>query len=353
MVQKQTKTRISNTWPWLVGILLLVAILIVGKLKYNDVFHSNINLSPNQSTYLFIPTGSDYSALFEILVKEELLIDTASFGWVAEQKNLKAHVNPGRYLIGASMSNNELIDKIRSGKQSPVRVSFTKARTKEDLSGKIGRYLEADSLSLLRAIRNDSLIASYGFDKNTILSVFIPNSYDFYWNTSAELFLKRMVVEHKKFWNSSREKKAGKIGMSKIEVSTLASIVEEETIMENEKATMAGVYINRIRRNIPLQADPTIKFALGNFELRRIRTRDLKIDSPFNTYINTGLPPGPICIPSISSIDAVLNYEDHSYLFFCAKDDFSGYHAFSKTLREHNLAARKYHRALNSKRIYK
>jgi UPF0755 protein len=286
-------------------------------------------------------------------VKNNLLIDTASFIWVAKQKNLKAHIHPGRYLIEAPMSNNQLINLIRSGKQSPVRVSFTKSRTKEDLSGKISRFIEADSLFLLNAIRNDSLIASYGFNKNTILSVFIPNSYDFYWNTSAESFLKRMAVEYNKFWKNNREKKADKIGMSKVEVSTLASIVEEETNMVNEKATIAGVYINRIKRNIPLQADPTIKFALGNFELRRILTRDLKINSPFNTYINTGLPPGPICTPSISSIDAVLNYEAHNYLYFCAKDDFSGYHSFSKTLREHNINAKKYHRALNSKKIYK
>lgn len=337
----------------MVSILLFVAILIVGKLKYNEVFQSNVNLAPSESKYLYIPTGSDYRALFEILVKDELLIDTASFNWVAGQKNLKAHINPGRYLIEASMSNNQLIDMIRSGKQNPVRVSFTKVRTKEDFAGKICAFIEADSLSLIEAITNDSLIGEFGFDKNTILAAFIPNSYDLYWNTSAESFLKRMVVEYNKFWKGSREKKADEIGMSKVEVSTLASIVEEETIMNDEKTTMAGVYINRIKRSIPLQADPTIKFALGNFELRRIRTRDLNINSPYNTYKNAGLPPGPICTPSISSIDAVLNFEPHSYLYFCAKDDFSGYHSFSKTLREHNLQARKYHRALNSKRIYK
>jgi UPF0755 protein len=185
------------------------------------------------------------------------------------------------------------------------------------------------------------------------MTLFIPNTYEFYWNTSADKFIERMYVEYKHFWSKSRLNKAQKIKLTPEQVIILASIVEEETIKDDEKPTVAGVYLNRLHKNIRLQADPTVRFAVGDFEIKRILNKHLKIDSPYNTYKYAGLPPGPICIPTISSIDAVLNYKKHDYLYFCAKDDFSGYHAFAKTLKQHNINATKYRKALNKNRIYK
>ncbi len=353
MEPNKHKNIIARRWLWAITVILLIAISFVGKNKYNDIYESNINLPPNESTYLFIPTGSAYSDLIKILIHDNLLIDTASFSWVAKQKKLKSFVNPGKYLINSTMSNNDLINIIRSGRQSVVKVSFTKIRTIEKLAGKIGRLLETDSSSVMEAFKNDSLIQSFGFNQNTILSAFIPNTYNFYWNTNGEEFMKRMFYEYEKFWNTKRSTRARDIGMTPIEISTLASIIDEETNKNDEKARIAGVYVNRLKRNIPLGADPTVKFAIGDFSIKRVTKKHLKTKSPYNTYLINGLPPGPICTPSIASIDAVLYYEIHSYLFFCAKDDFSGYHTFSMNLTQHNLNARKYHNALNKRKIFK
>ncbi|MEA3443551.1 MAG: endolytic transglycosylase MltG [Bacteroidota bacterium] len=353
MANSKTNKQGIKIWMWSITLIIIVGIIITGKNKYDDIYKSNINFQDNETTYLYIPTGSTYKDLVDILQSDHILSDTASFKWVADRKNLKSHVNPGRYKITSIMSNNDLVNLIRSGKQTTIRVSFIKTRTKENFAGKISRFIEADSLSILKAIKNDSLIKNIGFDKNTIMSVFIPNSYDFYWNTTADVFIKRMFQEYNRFWNNKRSKKVKEMGMLKTDISTLASIIEEETNKDDEKKRIAGVYLNRLNKHIPLQADPTIKFAVNDFKIKRITKKLLKTKSPYNTYRHAGLPPGPICTPSIASIDAVLHHEVHEYYYFCAKDDFSGYHTFSKTLKQHNLQARKYHNALNKKRIYK
>ncbi len=334
------------------GILLAIS-SIVGIILHNDIYSPNINLSKNESAFLYIPTGTSYNGLLEILSSDSLLIDKSSFEWVAKRKNLQSFVNSGRYKLNSKMNNNDLIDLIRSGEQSTLSISFTKFRTKENIAGKICKYIEADSASIVKALNNDSLLHTLGFEKNTIIAAFVPNTYNFYWNTTSEVLIKRMVFEYNKFWNKKRSHRLSEMHLTKVEVSTLASIIEEETNKNDEKNRIAGVYINRIKRKIPLQADPTIKFALGNFMLKRITKVDLKVDSPYNTYKNAGIPPGPICTPSIASIDAVLNYELHFFLYFCAKSDFSGYHSFSRNLREHNRLAKKYHKALNNKKIYR
>ncbi len=340
---------------WIVIIIVLI-IIVAGSIvlnKYNDIFNKNVRIENSDYKFIYVPTGADFNTLFSILTNDSLLIDTASFKWLAKKKNLTNHIYAGRYKIHKSMCNNDLINMFRSGNQSPIKLSFIKLRTKNQLAGVVSKQIESDSISILNLLNNDSLIQLLGMTKATIMSIFIPNTYEFYWNTSANAFINRMIKEHNAFWTDDRINKANKIGLSKEEVSTLASIVEEETIMNDEKPRMAGVYINRIKKGIPLQADPTLKFALQNFAKRRITNRDKEVDSPYNTYANRGLPPGPICLPSISSIDAVLNYTKHGYYYFCAKDDFSGYHNFSKSLRQHNLYANKYHRALNKRRIYK
>jgi len=243
-----------------IGLLIIIAGYF-GFKKYNDIFDKNIQISNSDYKYIYVPTGADFNTLFSTLTKDSLLIDTLSFKWLAKKKNLTNHIYAGRYRVHKSMCNNDLINMFRSGNQSPVKVSFIKLRTKNQLAGVISKQIEADSISILNLLNNDSLITSLGLTDATIMSIFIPNTYEFYWNTSANSFINRMAKEYDTFWTDERIIKANKIGLTKAEVSTLASIVEEETIMNDEKPRMAGVYINRIKKGIPLHADPTLKFA--------------------------------------------------------------------------------------------
>jgi len=246
-----------------------------------------------------------------------------------------------------------MVKMLISAIQVPVKVTFNNVRTPEQLAGKISHQIEADSLSILGYFMNPETPAKYGFKKETLISMFLPNTYEFYWNTNAEGFFDKMKKFHDQFWTEERKSKANVINLTPEEVSTLASIIDEETIKKDERPRIAGVYINRLKKHMPLQADPTIKFALGDFTIRRLWTKHLEVKSPYNTYKNLGLPPGPINCSSISSIDAVLNFENHQYLYFCAKDDFSGYHVFAKTLMEHNRNASAYQMALNKEKIYR
>lgn len=242
---------------------------------------------------------------------------------------------------------------LRSGKQVPVQLTFNNIRTIEQLAGTISKQIEPDSAVLIGLLKNSEIQKKYGLNCYTMPCMFIPNTYEIYWNTSAEKFLDRMNKEYKKFWNKTRRMQADKLNKTPEEIVTLASIVNEETYMDSEKQRIAGVYINRLETGMRLQADPTVIFGLGDLSVHRVLRKHYEIDTPFNTYMHDGLPPGPICIPEISSINAVLNYEKHDFLFFCAKPDFSGFHNFSKNLNEHNKYARAYQRELNLKRIYK
>jgi UPF0755 protein len=234
-----------------------------------------------------------------------------------------------------------------------VNVTFNNVRTLYDLAGKIGGQISADSAGIINFLSDSANYSDDSFTRENIISVVIPNTYKFFWNTDPEELYLRMLKENRKFWNDERKSKAEAIDLTPAGVSTLASIVDEEVSKSDEKPRIAGVYLNRLKRGIPLQADPTIKFALNDFSLTRILTRHLNIDSPYNTYINGGLPPGPIGCPTIGSIDAVLNAEKHDYLYFVAKADFSGYHQFSRTLSEHNRYAAMYQRELNKRKIYR
>jgi UPF0755 protein len=281
-----------------------------------------------------------------------IVVSMKSFRWVAEKKGYPSGVKPGRYKITDGMSNNDLVNMLRSGRQDPVMVVFNNVRTLGELAGKAARYLESDSTDFASFLTQPELPVRYGFDDHDFTTMFIPNTYEFYWTDRPEVFVNRMQQEYQKFWKGERDRKAGKIGMSRAEVVTLASIVDEETLFDDENRRVAGLYLNRLEKGIPLQADPTLKFALGDFERQRILNEDKKIDSPYNTYKFRGLPPGPISIPSVSAIESVLDYEKHRYLYMCARSDFSGYHAFARTLSEHNRNAREYQRELNKRRIY-
>lgn len=328
---------------------LCVAVLIFGRHVWESIFLSNVPADTDR--YLYIRTGSSYDDVLRLIDSLGLVGDMESFKFVAEKKGYARRVLPGKYKIEAGMSNNELVNLLRSGRQTPVQLSFISVRTDDILAGKLSSFIEADSVEILSLLRSRETAQKYGFDVATFKTMFIPNTYEVYWNTSAEQLIGRMAKEYKKFWTSGRKQKAAELGLTQSEVSILASIVEAETQNNGEKATIAGVYVNRLNRKMLLQADPTVVFATGDFTIKRILNKHLEIESPYNTYKHAGLPPGPINIPSPASIDAVLNYEHHDYLYFCAKDDFSGCHVFAKTAAGHAANARKYHQALRKNHI--
>lgn len=330
------------------GLLIAVGIVLIIRLLFG------MHISPNgQEIILYIPEGASYSQAMDSIRTNVPLRHPKSFDWIARQKNYPANVKPGRYIIGHKMSYVEIINMFRSGNQAPVNVTFNNIRTLYDLADKIGGQISADSASIIDFLLNSDNYLKDGFTKETVIAVFIPDTYQFFWNTGPDALYSRMLREYRRFWNDERRAKAKEINLNPPEVSTLASIVDEEAARSDEKPMIAGVYINRLRRGIPLQADPTIKFVLDDFTITRVLRRHLQIDSPYNTYKNNGLPPGPIGCPTIESIDAVLNAEKHDYLYFVAKADFSGYHHFSRTLSEHNRYAYIYQKELNKRRIFR
>jgi UPF0755 protein len=335
--------------------VLLLLFLLAGTtatyLAYAIVLKPNLELRGQNHAHFYIPTGSTYQDVYDQLQHEGLIRNLRSFAFLAERKNYPNRVMPGRYRLHHRMGNNELINLLRSGNQDPVMVTFNNMRTKEQLAGNLSKQLEADSLSILRLMNDTALLESYGMTPHTAPLLFLPNTYEFFWDASAQQILDRMYREYQAFWNDSRLRQAREAGLSPVEAGILASIVERETSKVDEMARIAGVYINRLRRNMPLQADPTVVFAVGDFSITRVLNHHLAVDSPYNTYRNSGLPPGPISLPEPRVIDQVLQHESHNYLFFCALDDFSGYHAFARTYTEHLANARRYQQALNKRRI--
>ncbi|OQB68387.1 MAG: putative aminodeoxychorismate lyase [Bacteroidetes bacterium ADurb.Bin139] len=270
-----------------------------------------------------------------------------AFRWAARRENLPDHVHAGRYALTHGMNNRELARKLAMGWQDPLNITLSGSiRTFERLASVLARNLAIDSASVLEHLRNDSLIASFGFDSVSLRGMFIPNTYEVFWTITGEDLLKRMRREYDRFWNEQRKDKAKSIGLTQKQVSTLASIVNEETANADEMPLVAGVYMNRLRIGMPLQADPTLFFAAKDYSIRRVLKKHTKIESPYNTYKYRGLPPGPIAVPTIEAIDAVLHYRHHNYLYFCAKEDFSGYHNFAVTLGDHMKNARRFQRAL-------
>ena len=331
-------------------VLILLAALTAAGGLFLTFRHKNIMTQNGAVSYLLVPQGADFEQLMDSLAGNGYLKIEKTFRWAAEHENLPANVHPGRYAVSPDMNNQQLARKLAMGWQDPLNVTISGSiRTFERLAAVLTRNLEIDSAGMLSHIRNDSLITAMGFDSVSLRAMFIPNTYEVYWTISEAELLKRMYKEYNQFWNDTRKEKARLLGMTPLQVSTLASIVYEETKKTDEMPVVAGVYINRLRINMPLQADPTLIFAAGDYSIRRVLRKHTRIDSPYNTYKNRGLPPGPISVPSIEAIDAVLNYQDHDYLYFCAKEDFSGYHNFAPNLREHMKNARKFQRALTER----
>ncbi len=340
----------KKTFRIILGLVILLIILgggagiVLYKYRYADFI--------TKDGIVHIPSeGGSYETLRDSLLTKDMIADAATFDRFAELRNFKNNVKAGRYQLNKGMSINAVFNRIGSGSQSAVRLTFNNIRTLAQLAGRVSRQLECDSLEMTRFLTGDTLAAHYGFKPHEFIGMFLPNTYEMWWTTTPHGFTERMKREYDTFWNEDRITKLSHTKLSRQEVITLASIVDEETNATEEMPTIAGVYINRLKIGMPLQADPTVKFAIGDFSLKRILTRHTKIDSPYNTYQNQGLPPGPICMPSVAAIDAVLNYTEHKYLYFCAKEDFSGRHNFARTLAEHNRNARAYAAALDRANI--
>ena len=350
-VQKRAKKK-SNI---LRNLLVVGGILFVSfsYYFYQIIYTPNID-SKGKHSYIRIPRGASFEQVMDSVEKEKVVIDELSFRFIAKLMDYPKLIKPGHYELTHGATNYQIISDLRAGRQSPVKLTFNNIRVKKDLTAKLSSDISASQTELDSLLGNEQYVKAMGFDTTTIMTMFIPNTYELYWNTSARELMKRMKKEYDAFWTPAREAKAEAQGLSKSEVSTLASIVEaEQAVHPDERRRIAGVYLNRLKTGRPLQADPTVVYAVGDFSIRRVLNEHLRIDSPYNTYRNKGLPPGPINLPSISSIDAVLNPEKHNYIYFCAKEDFSGYHNFAVTEAEHIQNARRYQKALNERNILK
>ncbi len=331
------------------SVILLVVAGVIGFNYYNTIFGKSVT----KNGAIFVRTGSNMEELTSLLT--DFLPEDHDFDWVAEKKKF-TKPKAGKYQLKEGMSLNELVNMLRSGNQVPVTVSFNNQDTLERLAGRIAQQIEADSTALLTAMLDPSFLEKNALTKASALGIYIPNTYHFYWNTSATGFRDKMKKEFLKFWNRDRVAKAKKIGLKRDEVMTLASIVQKETAQRSERPTVAGLYMNRFSKGWPLQADPTIIYILKqqkgqDFVVKRVLNKDLEIKSPYNTYLNRGLPPTLIAMPDISSIDAVLNYQKHNYFYMCVNVDKIGFHAFASDLYEHGKNARKYQRWLDKQGI--
>jgi UPF0755 protein len=310
----------------------------------------------NETSYIFISTGSDIDAL--LIELAPLIKSTDDFRLAAEKKGYASRIRAGKYALDKGMSNNDIINHLR-GKSLSVKVTFNNQERLEDLAGRLAQQLEADSLTFLTQMREEDFLTKNGFDQATALAMYIPNTYEFFWNVSPQYFQKRMLKQYEYFWTPKRRNAAQKQGLTPNEVSTLAAIVQKESLKNDERPLIAQVYLNRLKKKMRLQADPTVIYSLrkeqDDFSLviRRVLRKDLKIESPYNTYRTKGLPPGPIAMADISAIDAVLFPTPHKYLYFVSDPNKQGYHDFSTSLREHNRKARKYYRWLNQQKLYR
>lgn len=333
----------------LIAIIIIVfgMMLTSGTFYFYQVVYVPNLLVDKEDTYLYLGKDATFKSVQDSLFNNNLVHDLVAFSFLAKLMDYDKLVKPGRYLFKKDMSNIEAIRLLRSGNQAPVRITFNNIRFKKDLVDKITRNLNLSATELDNSLNDFIENNTYGFNRDNIISLFIPNTYEVYWNISPDGLIERMVLEYNKFWDDERLAKAGELQMTPIEITILASIVQaEQQILQDEWKTIAGLYINRLKRRMKLDSDPTIVFAIGDFSINRVLDVHKQVDSPYNTYLNRGLPPGPITMPSISAIDAVLNYQEHRFLYMCAREDFSGYHRFATNLQDHMINARRYQRQL-------
>jgi len=331
------------------ALIIIIIISVTAYYGYSVLFKSNTS---GKEAFLLIPHGSDYNSIIDSLNSMKVIKNMGNFKKVSRFEGLKESFKPGRYRIKPGMGNRELIRAIKYGWQTPLNITISgNIRTKEKLASVLARKIECDSASMADMLNDKEFADSLGFRPETFIAMFLPNTYEFYWTVSPRELALRFKKEYDKFWNTSRMAKAKSAGLTPEEVITLASIVSEESNLKKEYPIIAGVYLNRLKKGVPLQADPTVKFAVKDPSIKRILFKHLKIDSPYNTYKYRGLPPGPITIPSVPAIDGVLDYENHKFLYFCAKPELDGSHKFAVTLDEHHRNARAYQKAINKLKL--
>jgi UPF0755 protein len=328
---------------------IVVLLLIAGAGIYWILFQNNIAVSDTRP-YINIPTGSQMSDVMRLMSDRHLLISLETFSFASQIKGFNT-VKPGHYVFNRSMSNREIINMLQSGRQAPVKLVIYNIRTKDEFAGLVGRTLEIDSAALLSSLNDPDFCAGYKLDTNNILNLFITDNYELKWNTTITDFTNKMQAYYEKFWGDGRRAKAKAMGFNPSQITTLASIVEKECIFDKELPLVAAVYLNRLRIDMPLQADPTLKFARKDFDAKRVTNYHKDFDSPYNTYKHAGLPPGPICMPKKKSIDAVLNPDQNDYIYFCANPDMSGCSVFSKTLADQNKTAVQYRKKLDQLKV--
>lgn len=337
-----------------IALVVLAVVALVGgyfSLKfYKTYFAPNVT---GKEKYLYIKTGYVFEDLVTDMRYKDILNDIGTFWEAAENMNLQGPLKPGRYRLKEGMNNRAFINMLKAGNQEPVKLKFQNIRKIDGLAALLAKNLEPDSTAFIKLFDSAAYVEQYGFNTDNVYTMFIPNTYEMYWNTSPKEFFKKMNAEYVKFWNADRKQKAAALGLDPIKATILASIVDAEALYDKEMPTIAGLYWNRLQKGMLLQADPTVIFANGDFTVKRVTGAMLGADSRYNTYKYVGLPPGPINMPSINAIDAVLNKQDNNYLYMCAKEDFSGYHNFAATVQEHNINAKKYREALNQRNIFR
>lgn len=334
-------------------IVALVVIIIIA-LGCTCVFYYMRYYGPNvtdKEEFLYIRTGSTFADVLKTVQDKGIVKDVTTFEWAANNMDYAGRIKPGRYRLHEGMSNRKLINMLASGEQDPVTLSFNNIRLEKQFAAFVAKKIEPDSASIMRLLDSASFLQQYGLNKDDAYVIFLPDTYQLYWNTTPEKFFKKMYGSYERFWTPERKQKAAALNLTPPQVSILASIVDAEALHDDEMPTIAGLYLNRLNKGMKLESDPTVIFAEGNFNIHRVLNRDLAFPSPYNTYQHVGLPPGPIMMPSTNAINAVLDYIPSNYLYMCAKADFSGYHAFASTAAQHHANAVKYQQALNARHI--
>jgi len=338
---------------FILSMLVFSVLLTSFSFYFYQVFYGANILLEEEDRLVTIQYEDNFDDIRNKFYDARVINEIISFSFVSKVLGYQELVKPGVYLMKKGMSNIEAVRMLRAGNQKPVRITFNNVRLKNELAERITTNTGVDRDEFFSLLNNDIFLEEYGVNTDNVLTLFLPNTYEVYWTISAEELFDKMATEHERFWSEDRKAKAMALGLSPIEVSILASIVQAESVKTDESPIIAGLYLNRLNRNIALQADPTLVYALGDFSIQRVLNEHKKVQSPYNTYMNRGLPPGPINLPTITSVNAVLNFEEHSYIYMCAKEDFSGYHSFAKTLVEHNRNAARFQKALNERKIFR
>ena len=348
MTEQKSKSGLLKKFIIALALVITILLVFTGVNYYYKYFGPNVT---GKQEYLYIHTGATYADVLKTIKEQDMVKDTVTFNWAATNMNYIRRVKAGKYRLREGMSNRKLINMLASGTQEPIQLEFHGLRMKEQFAGFVSKKIEADSTSIIRLLDSAGYVAKYGFTTDNVYTMFMPNSYQLYWNISPDKFFKKMYASYEKFWTPERKQKAAAINLSQQEISVLASIVDAEALHDNEMPAIAGLYLNRLKKGMKLEADPTVIFALNDFTIKRVLNKYLSYNSPYNTYLHTGLPPGPIMMPSVSAVNAVLDYQKSEYIYMCAKADFSGYHAFATNMTDHLVNARKFQEALNQRNI--